>query len=151
MFDEDNHGDYHADRHLLRGRCSICMIYDENVVIIYDKKEFSIERMFRPSLVFPSTLWTSWGNIVISSSSTSVTVESYYHALDTWTRTGPGWCHSCSYQTTAFIGNNPTMIKVNGMGTSNCHGLNMKSRTTSSFLLSTIQYRMTNQSGLLIG
>ena len=88
------------------------MIYDENVVIIYDKKEFSIERMFRPSLVLPSTLWTSWGNIVISSSSTSVTVESYYHALDTWTRTGPGWYHSCSYQTAAFIGNNPMTIKT---------------------------------------
>ena len=56
MFHEDNFWDYHADRHLLRGRCSICMIYDENVVIIYDKKEFSIERMFRPSLVLPSTL-----------------------------------------------------------------------------------------------
>ena len=53
---EDNHGDYHADRHLLRGRGSICMIHDKSVVIIYDKKEFSIERMFRPSLVFPSTL-----------------------------------------------------------------------------------------------
>ena len=49
---EDNHGDYHADRHLLRGRGSICMIHDKSVVIIYDKKEFSIERMFRPSLVF---------------------------------------------------------------------------------------------------
>ena len=60
---EDNHGDYHADRHLLRGRGSICMIYDKSVVIIYDKKEFSIERMFRPSLVFPSTLWTSWGTL----------------------------------------------------------------------------------------
>ena len=52
------------------------MIYDKNV----DKKEFSIEWMFRPSLV-PKYIMNGVGNVVISSSSTSVTVESYYHVL----------------------------------------------------------------------
>ena len=52
------------------------MIYDKSV----DKKEFSIEWMFRPSLV-PKYIMNGVGNIVTSSSSTSVAMESYYHAL----------------------------------------------------------------------
>ena len=63
-------------------------------------------------LSIPKYIMNELENIVVSSSSTSVTVESYYHVLNTWTRTGPGWCHSCSYQTTAFIGNNPMTIKT---------------------------------------